>query len=270
MKKDRSTIALVGLFFVGLALLLYPMLSDFWNSKVQTKVIANYEDTLKQLESRDYSTYFAQAEAYNQQIRQVPFPLIHHDAVPGYADLLNIDGSGVMGYLSIDSIQVEMPIYHGTSPDVLNRAAGHLEGSSLPTGEPGTHTVLSAHRGLPSAKLFTDLDKLQIGDTFSLKVLDRVLTYQVDQILIVEPSQVEALAIEDGMDYCTLVTCTPYGINSHRLLVRGVRTQTAQQPKIFVPNEGIRIDPALVAPIVAAPMLLVLLIVLLIRYRKEP
>ena len=269
MKKDRSTIALVCLFFVGLSVLLYPMISNAWNSKVQTKVINHYENTLKQMEKKDYSTYFSQAEAYNQQLCQISFPLMNYEQIPGYADTLNIDGNGVIGYLSIDAIRAEMPIYHGTSPGVLNIAAGHLEGTSLPIGGPGTHAVLSAHRGLPSAKLFTDLDQLQIGDRFSITVLDRVLTYQVDQILIVEPDQVEALAIEDGKDYCTLVTCTPYGINTHRLLVRGARTETVQKKKIFVPNEGIRIDPVIVAPVVAAPMLLVLLIVLLIKYRKK-
>ena len=153
---------------------------------------------------------------------------------------------------------------------MLNVAVGHLEGTSLPVGGVGTHCVLSAHRGLPSARLFTDLDRLKVGDTFTLTVLNRLLTYQVDQVLIVEPDQVEALAIDPNEDYCTLVTCTPYGINTHRLLVRGRRVENAEEkPVIYVPADMVQIDPLVVTPAVAAPMLLVLLIFLLIRYRKR-
>ena len=190
--------------------------------------------------------------------------------VDRYNATLNAAGTGIMGYITIEKIKVELPIYHGISPQVLNRSVGHMPGSSLPTGGESTHCVLSAHRGLPSARLFTDLDKLEPGDIFIIKTLDRVLTYQVENVSIVEPKEVESLYIEEGKDLCTLVTCTPYGINTHRLLVRGVRIETyVPEPDVYIPNEAYRIDPAVVAPIVAAPMLLALLIVLLVKYSKK-
>ena len=182
----------------------------------------------------------------------------------GYFDLLNVTGNGIMGYIDIPKIGVELPIYHGTSEGVLQIAVGHIQGTSLPTGGEGTHCVLSAHRGLPSAKLFTDLDKMTEGDTFTLNVIDRVLTYQVDQILIVLPSEVEPLYTVEGEDYCTLVTCTPYGINSHRMLVRGTRIDNVEEVKVRrVTADAIQIEPIIVAPFVAAPMLLALLVLLL-------
>ena len=174
-----------------------------------------------------------------------------------------------MGYITIEKIGVKLPIYHGTSDAVLNAAVGHLEGSSLPVGGQSTHAVLSAHRGLPSAKLFTDLDKLELGDTFQITVLNRVLTYEVDQIQIVEPTEISELYIRDGQDHCTLITCTPYGINTHRLLVRGTRIETILGRPVYITSNALRIDPIIVAPVVAAPILLVLLIVLLVRYRKK-
>lgn len=175
-----------------------------------------------------------------------------------------------MGYIDIDAIGVELPIYHGTDAAVLNVAVGHLEGSSLPVGGAGTHCVLSAHRGLPSARLFTDLDKLKLGDTFKITVLNRLITYEVDQILIANPDEVDALAIEEGADYCALLTCTPYGINTQRLLVRGRRVENAaEKPAVHVPADMVQIDPLVVTPAVAAPMLLALLVVLLVKYRKR-
>lgn len=177
----------------------------------------------------------------------------------------------MIGYLKIDRIGVELPIYHGTSDSVLSRGVGHLQGSSLPVGGENTHSVMSAHRGLPSAKLFTDLDRMEIGDTFQIVVLDQVLTYQVDQIKVITPRELGDLQIVEGMDYCTLFTCTPYGINTHRLLVRGVRIETMKEkPALYVSNEAFRIEPLLVTPAVAAPMLLVLLIHLLVKYREPP
>jgi sortase A len=177
----------------------------------------------------------------------------------------------MIGYLKIDRIGVELPIYHGTSDDVLNRGVGHLEGSSLPVGGENTHSVMSAHRGLPSSKLFTDLDRVEKGDIFQIVVLDQVLTYQVDFIKVIEPTDISDLQIIEGGDYCTLFTCTPYGINTHRLLVRGVRIETIKEkPIIYVSNEAFRIEPLLVTPAVAAPMLLVLLIHLLVKYREPP
>ena len=276
MKKHLSTILLVGVFLLGLGILLYPSVSDYWNSMHQTRAIGAYEDTLSGMTQKDYSEYFAQADAYNAALASLPTPLTGYEVldtleeVPKYRDVLDVNGMGIMGYIDIDEIGVELPIYHGTDPSVLNVAVGHLEGTSLPVGGVGTHCVLSAHRGLPSARLFTDLDRLKVGDTFTLTVLNRLLTYQVDQVLIVEPDQVEALAIDPNEDYCTLVTCTPYGINTHRLLVRGHRVENAEEkPVIYVPADMVRIDPLVVTPAVAAPMLLVLLIFLLIRYRKR-
>ena len=276
MKKHLSTILLVGVFLLGLGILLYPSVSDYWNSMHQTRAIGAYEDTLSGMTQKDYSEYFAQADAYNAALSSLPTPLTGYEVldtleeVPKYRDVLDVNGMGIMGYIDIDEIGVELPIYHGTDPSVLNVAVGHLEGTSLPVGGVGTHCVLSAHRGLPSARLFTDLDRLKVGDTFTLTVLNRLLTYQVDQVLIVEPDQVEALAIDPNEDYCTLVTCTPYGINTHRLLVRGRRVENAEEkPVIYVPADMVQIDPLVVTPAVAAPMLLVLLIFLLIRYRKR-
>ena len=276
MKKHLSTILLVGVFLLGLGILLYPSVSDYWNSMHQTRAISAYEDTLSNMTQKDYSEYFAQADAYNAALASLPTPLTGYEVldtleeVPKYRDVLDVNGMGIMGYIDIDEIGVELPIYHGTDPSVLNVAVGHLEGTSLPVGGVGTHCVLSAHRGLPSARLFTDLDRLKVGDTFTLTVLNRLLTYQVDQVLIVEPEQVEALAIDPNEDYCTLVTCTPYGINTHRLLVRGRRVENAEEkPVIYVPADMVRIDPLVVTPVVAAPMLLALLIFLLIRYRKR-
>ena len=276
MKKHLSTILLVGVFLLGLGILLYPSVSDYWNSMHQTRAIGAYEDTLSGMTQKDYSEYFAQADAYNAALASLPTPLTGYEVldtleeVPKYRDVLDVNGMGIMGYIDIDEIGVELPIYHGTDPSVLNVAVGHLEGTSLPVGGVGTHCVLSAHRGLPSARLFTDLDRLKVGDTFTLTVLNRLLTYQVDQVLIVEPDQVEALAIDPNEDYCTLVTCTPSGINTHRLLVRGRRVENAEEkPVIYVPADMVQIDPLVVTPAVAAPMLLVLLIFLLIRYRKR-
>ena len=261
MKKHLSSIILILVFFTGLSVLLYPSISDYHNSKTQSRAIVDYESVLTGLKTEDYSALFEAADAYNAAIRKVAFPLMYHDEVEGYDDLLNVSGTGIIGYISIDKIKVELPIYHGTSDEVLNVAAGHLEGTSLPVGGESTHAALSAHRGLPGAKLFTNLDKMEVGDTFLLRVLDEVLTYEVDQIKIVEPQVTEDLLIEEGKDLCTLVTCTPYGINSHRMLVRGHRIETEEVKAVRrVTADAVQIEPIIVAPFVAAPMLLVLLI----------
>lgn len=276
MKRQVSTILLVAAFLLGVCLLLYPTVSDYWNSLHQTRAIGAYEDTLATMTQRDYSDLFRQADDYNAALRALDYPLTEYETLTerseltDYDQLLDINGTGIMGYIDIQKIGVELPIYHGTDSSVLNIAAGHLEGTSLPVGGAGTHCVLSAHRGLPSARLFTDLDRLAVGDTFTITALNRLLTYEVDQILIVEPEQVDALAIEDGEDYCTLLTCTPYGINTQRLLVRGRRIENAEQkPMVYVPADMVRIDPFVVMPAVAAPMLLVLLVALMIRYRNR-
>ena len=271
MRRHKTVIFLTLGFLVGICILLYPAFSDFWNSKTQSRAITNYESVLENLKPEDYTAIFEKAYAYNKALYETDFPLTDYSQVPGYYDTLRITEHDMIGYVKIDRIGVELPIYHGTSEKVLSKGVGHLEGSSLPVGGENTHSVMSAHRGLPSAKLFTDLDRVEIGDTFQIVVLDQVLTYRVDQIKVITPTEIGDLQIVEGMDYCTLFTCTPYGINTHRLLVRGVRIETIKEkPVIYVSNEAFRIEPLLVTPAVAAPMLLVLLIHLLVKYREPP
>ena len=271
MRKHKTVIFLTLGFLVGICILLYPAFSDFWNSKTQSRAITDYESVLDNLDENEYSAIFERAHAYNKALYETNYPLMDYKNVPGYYDTLRITDNDMIGYLKIDRIGVELPIYHGTSDDVLNRGVGHLEGSSLPIGGENTHSIMSAHRGLPSSKLFTDLDRVEKGDTFQIIILDQVLTYQVDYIKVIEPTDVSDLQIIEGGDYCTLFTCTPYGINTHRLLVRGVRIETIEEkPIIYVSNEAFRIEPLLVTPAVAAPMLFVLLIHLLVKYREPP
>ena len=271
MRAHKTVIILTAGFLVGICVLLYPAFSNYWNSKTQTRAIVNYESVLEHLEPEDYSAVFQKAYDYNEALRSQPFPFRDYAQVPGYYEALKIEGTNIIGYVKIDKIGVELPIYHGTSDAVLNRGVGHLEGSSLPVGGESTHSVMSAHRGLPSAKLFTDLDRLELGDTFQIIVLDQVLTYLVDQVKVITPKEFDDLMIEEGMDYCTLFTCTPYGINTHRLLVRGIRIETVKEkPVLYVANEAFRIEPLLVTPAVAAPMLLIFLIHLMVKYREPP
>lgn len=274
MKKKGNhliTILLVLIFLLGLSLLLYPAVSDYWNSKHQTRAIAVYSEEVSGLDKEQYQALWADAAAYNASLRERDNAyLLTEEQKAAYEQLLNVSGLGIMGYIEIPSIDCSLPIYHGTEESVLQIAIGHLEWSSLPVGGESTHCVLSGHRGLPSAKLFTNLDKLQEGDVFMLRVLDEVLTYEVDQILIVEPQEIAALQITEGEDYCTLVTCTPYGINSHRLLVRGHRIENAPEARLVrVTADAVQIEPLLVAPIVALPMLLLLLILLLLPKRPK-
>ena len=270
MRKRSSTIILVLIFFLGLGIMLYPIVANWWNSKVQSKVIYNYESVIKKIDQKDYSRYFDAAEEYNKKLQDTNYPIVDYKTVPGYETTLDIDGTGVMGYINIEKLKVEIPIYHGTSDSALSAGVGHMEGTSLPVGGPGTHCALSAHRGLPSSKLFSDLDEMEVGDLFTITVLDRLLTYQVDQIKIVLPHELDDLAIEEGKDYCTLVTCTPYGINTHRLLVRGHRVENeAVKPQIYVPNEAIKVDPLVVAPIVAIPLVILTMIGVAVKYRKK-
>ena len=270
MKKHSSTIILVLILLIGLSLILYPSFSDWWNSFHQSRAIASYDNVLAEMDTEQYDHLFDAARAYNMELRQISFPLMYFDKVEGYFDLLDVTGTGIMGYIDIPKIDIQSPIYHGTSEGVLQIAVGHIQGSSLPTGGVGTHCALSAHRGLPSARLFTDLDKMEIGDTFTLSIIDRVLTYEVDQILIVLPHEVEPLYVEEGKDYCTLVTCTPYGINTHRMLVRGRRIENAQETSVVrVTADAVQIEPVIVAPILAAPMLLLLFIALMLPKQKK-
>lgn len=271
MRKHKTVIFLTLGFLVGICILLYPAFSDYWNSKTQSRAIVNYESVLDDLEPEDYTGIFNSAHAYNKALYETEQPMIDYPSVAGYFDTLRISNNDMIGYIKIDRIGVELPIYHGTSDEVLNKGVGHLQGSSLPVGGANTHSVMSAHRGLPSSKLFTDLDRMEIGDTFQIIVLDQVLTYQVDFIKVIEPNDLSDLQIIEGGDYCTLFTCTPYGINTHRLLVRGIRIETIKEkPVIYVSNEAFRIEPLLVTPAVAAPILLVLLIHLLVKYREPP
>lgn len=269
MKKNKGnfiTLLLVLILLAGLSLLLYPSVSDYWNSLHQTRAIATYAEEVANLDNDAYDQLWEDARAYNQSLltRSNTY-LLSDEQKAEYDRLLDVSGLGIMGYIEIPSIDVSLPIYHGTEESVLQIAVGHLEWTSLPVGGESTHCVFSGHRGLPSAKLFTNLDKLREGDTFLLRVLDEVLTYEVDQILIVEPQETAALHIVEGKDYCTLVTCTPYGVNTHRLLVRGHRIENIEEAKtVRVTADAIQIEPLLVAPIVAIPMLLVLLIFLML------
>ena len=268
MKKDKIGILLVLMLFIGVCALLYPSLSQYWNTKTQTRAVENYQDILASLKQEDYTVFFEEADAYNSALAALKMPLTDYPQLNGYDDILNVSGSGVMGYITIRKIGVELPIYHSVRVEVLNIACGHLEGTSLPVGGENTHSVLSAHRGLPHAKLFTDLDKMELGDTFEITILDRTVTYQVDQIKVVLPNEINDIRIIEGEDHCTLLTCTPYGINSHRMLVRGTRIENAA-PVLYVTSDAYRIDSLVATPVVAAPILLGLLIVLMIKYRDK-
>ena len=270
MKNKLTTILLILALFAGLSLLLYPTVSDYWNSLHASQAVADYAENVRNLEAEKYEQVLQDAKSSNQMLpyEQTTFALSEEEK-EAYDALLDISGTGVMGYIEIPTVNISLPVYHGTEDAVLQIAVGHLEWSSLPVGGESTHCVLSGHRGLPSAKLFTNLDKLVAGDKFIMRVLDEVLTYEVDQILIVEPTDVSTLIIEAGKDLCTLVTCTPYGINSHRLLVRGHRIENQDEAKaIRVTSDAIQIEPLIVAPAVALPMLLVLLVILLVSGGK--
>ena len=271
MRKHASTMILILILVVGLSLMLYPSFSNWWNEAHQSRAIAAYSQEVSKLDENRYDELWQQAREYNRSLvgRENAY-LLDDSQKAEYERLLDVSGMGIMGYIEIPSLKVSLPIYHGTEESVLQVAVGHLEWTSLPVGGESTHCVLSGHRGLPSAKLFTDLDRLVVGDRFRLGVLDQVLTYEVDQILIVEPQDTEALLIEEGKDLCTLVTCTPYGINTHRLLVRGHRVETEKDAKnVRVTSDAIQIEPYLVAPVVAAPILLVLFLGLLIPRRRN-
>ena len=271
MRKHLSTIILVIVLILGVMILLYPTVSDYWNSFHQSRAIASYLEEIENIDPVNYEREWARAEQYNGALLNKPnrFVLSDEDYAE-YETLLNLTGSGIMGYIEIPKINCSLPVYHGTDEAVLQIAVGHIEGTSLPTGGPGTHTVLSGHRGLPSARLFTDLDQMEAGDLFVIRVMDRVMTYMVDQVLIVLPEEMDGLAIDPDEDYCTLVTCTPYGINSHRLLVRGRRTDNVEMEQIIkVVSDATQIKPILVAPVLAAPMLLILLVWMMISTGRK-
>ncbi|MBQ8974409.1 MAG: class C sortase [Oscillospiraceae bacterium] len=271
MKRKAITVLLIIIFLIGLSLLLYPTVSNRWNSARQTRAILDYSHAVEELSQENYEDLLNAAREYNMALASKSD---RYDLSPNeqtqYMSLLNLDGTGAMGYVEIPKINVSMPIYHTTNTDVLQFAAGHIPGTSLPVGGEGTHCAVSGHRGLPSARLFTDLDKLQVGDVFTVNVLKNRLTYEVDRILIVEPENMEALEIEPGADLMTLVTCTPYGVNTHRLLVRGHRIDgTDENDAAYFASEAIQIEPVIVAPFVAIPFLALLLILMTAEGRKR-
>ncbi|MGN0268744.1 MAG: class C sortase [Lachnospiraceae bacterium] len=271
IKRNRSTIILVLIFLVGLSLLLYPSVSDYWNSFHQSRAIATYAEAVAQVDDTDYEKMWEDAQRYNETLlNKANRWNLSDEEWAEYYELLNVSGNGIIGYIEIPQIKVSLPIYHGVDEAVLQIAVGHIEGSSLPTGGAGTHCVISGHRGLPSASLFTNLDELVEGDVFMMRILDETLTYEVDQIRIVEPTDLSSLEIEEGKDLCTLVTCTPYGINTHRLLVRGHRIENLETASnIRVTADAMQIDPVLVAPVVAVPILILLIIWILVYYRRK-
>ena len=273
MKKHLSTIALVLVLLTGLSLLLYPTFAEVWNSMHQSRAIARYADTISGLDRISYDSVWAAARAYNETLidRGIDRFFMTDEERAEYESMLDVPDIGVIGYIEIPKLDPRMAIYHGTDEAVLQIAIGHIEGSSLPVGGKGTHCVLSGHRGLPSAELFTNIDQLTEGDIFQLYILDEVLTYEVDQILVVLPGEIDALAIDEAQDLCTLVTCTPYGVNSHRLLVRGHRVATPEPPReVHITNGARQIQREYVALAVGVPLALILmLLMLLVRPRRR-
>ena len=271
-RKNRITgILLLVALLAGLSLLLYPFLADYWNSMHQSRAIATYRNAVTELDNNDYEGMLEEAQAYNDALPGNPDRFLpSEEEHQRYENLLSISEDGIIGYVEIPSIHVSLPFYHGTDEDILQVAAGNIEGSSLPVGGEGTHCVISGHRGLPSARLFTDIDQLTEGDIFTLLVLDETLTYEVDQIRIVEPEDISLLEIEEGKDLCTLVTCTPYGVNSHRLLVRGHRVENREEEGILrITADALMVDSRFVAPVIAAPIILVLILVLVVRTLRK-
>ena len=258
-----TNIILVVIMIAGLCLLAYPKFSDWWNTFHQTRAIAGYVEQVADMDKEDLDRMWAEAEQYNEWLRGKGMRfMLSPEEIEEYNSILDVTGTGIMGYIEINKINVAYPIYHGTDEDVLQIAIGHIEGTSFPVGGLGSHSVLSGHRGLPSAKLFSDIDRLEEGDKFVIQVLDRTLTYEVDQIRIVLPNELQDLQIDVNQDYSTLVTCTPYGVNTHRLLVRGHRVENEADADVTA--DAMRFEPYIVAPLVTAPILLILLIILLI------
>ena len=252
-------------------MLLYPSFSSYWNSKTQSEAIVDYEAMLAAYKPEDYSALFEAADRYNASLAAMDNPFREYSALEkDYWDILDVSGTGMIGYLTVPKIGQELPLYHGTSDAVLAIAAGHMQGTSLPVGGKSAHSVVSAHRGLPTAVLFTHLDRLEVGDTFHFTILDRTITYEVDQIRIVEPDDFTLIGIQDNRSYCTLLTCTPYGINTQRLLVRGRQIDATQKRNLYVASEAYRVDTLVVTPIVALPIVSVLLIyVMFAPVKKE-
>lgn len=262
-----STIILVLILLLGVGIFLYPSVSDWWNSMHATRAISGYVTAVEDMSAQEREDMLQAARIYNDALANgVDFDLTEEEYAE-YESLLNIGGTGIMGYVQISSIGVNLPVYHSVDETVLQIAVGHIPGSSLPVGGERTHCVLSGHRGLPSAKLFSDLDRMVEGDTFTLNVMGQTITYMVDQIRIVLPEETDDLAIQDGKDYCTLVTCTPYGVNTHRMLVRGKRIDNIIG-EVVVVSEAVRIPNYVVAPAIGIPLLFIILLIMLIYYRR--
>ena len=271
MKKSVSTVVLIGILLAGMSLLLYPSLSDWWNSLHATQVVADYNEDVQRMDHARYEKMWQDAVAYNKSlVSRDAASAMTEEEMQAYQSLLNVGGTGIMGYIDIPSIGQSLPIYHGTEESVLQVAVGHIAWSSLPTGGESTHCVLSGHSGLPSAKLFTNLERLEKGDTFNIRVLDKTLYYEVDQILVVEPEDVSALEIEDRKDLCTLVTCTPYGVNTHRLLVRGHRiSEPSEEIRAVSDPDMVQMEPLIVIPVAVTILLLTISAVLLVSRRRK-
>lgn len=270
IKKYVAKFAMPLVFLIGFLLLAYPSFSDYWNSFHQSQAIMSYSKSVSKMSKKDYSDILTKAHQYNTT-HHINWNFSDTDRRE-YNQQLNFNSSGSMGYIEIPKINVKLSIFHGTDDSVLQTSIGHLEGTSLPVGGLGTHTVLSGHRGLPSAKLFSDLDKLREDDTFTLHVLNETMTYQVDQIRVVEPTDLSTLTADPNQDYCTLVTCTPYGINTHRLLVRGHRVPNSDGNADVI-SEAVQIKALYIAPFIAVPVCIVLIIYILVvtsrRYQDK-
>lgn len=263
--SDRATLLLTIILLIGICLLAYPSVSDWWNSFHQTRAIARYSKKVANMDRESFDRMMEEAEAYNAKlVGQKNRFVLSDEQKKEYNNVLNVDGTGIMAYIDIPKIDVSLPIYHGVDQNVLQVAIGHIEGSSLPIGGKGTHSVVSGHRGLPAARLFTNLDQMEAGDKFIVQILDRTITYEVDQIRIVLPEELQDLEIDPDKDLMTLVTCTPYKVNSHRLLVRGHRVENDIPNAANITADALLYKPYYVAPIVAAPILLILLIIMLI------
>ncbi|WP_026651949.1 class C sortase [Butyrivibrio proteoclasticus] len=269
LKKQIPNIIFALIFLVGISIFLYPSVSNYINSKHQSKAISNYQEMLASIPEEDYTAFWQAAYEYNEELAQKPLNFsLTEEELEKYNSILDPTGTGIMGYIEIENIGVSLPIYHGTEESVLQVGIGHLEGTSFPTGTNNTHAVLSGHRGLPSSKLFSDLDQMIVGDTFLLHILDQTFAYQIDQINIVLPEEVNSLAIVDDKEYVTLVTCTPYGVNTHRLLVRAKRVDYSEETKLIVPADATRYNTLLIVPFIAGPLLVLALIIYIIMTSK--
>lgn len=270
MKYRKSTLIVFFIFILGFLVMMYPSLSNYWNSLNQTQAIMEYEDALSYLSEEDFEMKFKKADEYNRKLMELSSPLIDYKKIEGSSNILNIYNNSVIGYIEIEKIKLKLPIYYGTSKEVLNMAVGLLEGSSFPAGSKSSHTVLSAHRGLPSAELFTHIDLLKKGDYFSITILNKKFIYEVDQIMSIEPTDTEPLSIVKGKDYCSLITCTPYGINTHRLVIRGMRNDEAKHNSMKYGQDNIfSIDLVIILVICGLLLSTILVLVFLFKRKNE-